>query len=158
MSSTHARSHAFDLPGYTESLPCKPESVHRARRLVSTALLAWGMGELVDDGTLIVSELLTNAINHTPSRKACVTVQRRSGDIVRIGVTDASPDLPDIGDPGDDSVRGRGLLMVDALSWRWGHERRRQGKAVWAELRLPGPLPTHPREQVPLMTFKTSAP
>jgi hypothetical protein len=36
--------------------------------------------------------------------------------------------------PGPDTVTGRGLLLVDALTDRWGAERTGDGKVVWFEL------------------------
>ncbi|MGC9539908.1 ATP-binding protein [Streptomyces sp. UG1] len=137
MTTTAASPHAIGVPGYTETLPCEPESAHRARLLVSTALTAWAMEELVEDGILIVSELLTNTIDHTSCRTARVMIQHRPSGLVRIGVADKFSGPPQMGTPGDDAVEGRGLLLVDAVSWRWGYDRDRRGKVVWAELRVP---------------------
>lgn len=41
---------------------------------------------------------------------------------------------------GGDAERdgGRGLVMVDALSERWGHEARPFTKCVWAYFVIPG--------------------
>ena len=36
--------------------------------------------------------------------------------------------------PGADAVSGRGILLVDALSNRWGFEIHGSGKTVWFEL------------------------
>ncbi|MGP4091617.1 ATP-binding protein [Streptomyces sp. KR55] len=123
--------------GYTETLPCKPETARRARLLVSAALNTWGVGELVDVGTLIVSELVGNAVRHTPCRLVRVSVRRVTNDLVRIGVTDKSHALPkmDLVAGGDET--GRGLVLVDALSHRWGYSEIRWGKTVWAELAVP---------------------
>ncbi|WP_409472285.1 ATP-binding protein [Streptomyces sp. HC307] len=66
-----------------------------------------------------------------------VLIRCRPGGVVRIGVADKSPDLPQVGNPGCDAAGGRGLMLVDALSLRWGYDRHRWGKVVWAELRAP---------------------
>ena len=34
----------------------------------------------------------------------------------------------------DGDETGRGLVPVDALSYRWGYDEMRWGKTVWAEL------------------------
>ncbi|MHB9860664.1 ATP-binding protein [Streptomyces sp. YIM S03343] len=92
------------------------------------------MIELTDAGTLIVSELMSNAVQHTSCRLVRVSVRRLGHDAVRIGVSDGSRTLPktSIADETDES--GRGLVLVDALSYRWGCDRKRWGKIVWAEL------------------------
>jgi hypothetical protein len=36
--------------------------------------------------------------------------------------------------PGTEGAGGRGILLVDALSARWGFEIRDRGKSVWFEL------------------------
>lgn len=52
-------------PGYSETLPCAAESAETARGLVRTALSACGLEHLVDDGALIVTELVANAAEHS---------------------------------------------------------------------------------------------
>ncbi|WP_073952906.1 ATP-binding protein [Streptomyces kebangsaanensis] len=135
---TAASPTATGVPGYSETVPCEPESAHKARLLVSAALSAWGITELTEAGTLIVSELLTNAINHTRSRMARVIVRRVANDRVRIGVADTSPDVPEVGRPSEEAEEGRGLLLVNTLSDRWGYDVKGRGKGtykvVWAEL------------------------
>jgi anti-sigma regulatory factor (Ser/Thr protein kinase) len=139
VTSTVARPTATGAPGYSETVPCEPESAKRARSLVSAALNTWGIGHLVDAGTLIVDELLTNSINHTRSRMARIIVRRVAEDRVRIGVADKSPDVPDIRTPSEDSEDGRGLILIDALSDRWGYDRHPSWKVTWAELQLAAP-------------------
>ncbi|MEU5532699.1 ATP-binding protein [Streptomyces sp. NPDC020362] len=123
--------------GYTETLPCEPETARRARRLVSAALNSWGIGEMSDVGTLIVSELVGNAVRHTPCRLIRVSVRRVTNDLVRIGVTDKFHALPEMGPVVGGDETGRGLVLIDALSYRWGYDRKRWGKTVWAELAVP---------------------
>ncbi|MER5434932.1 ATP-binding protein [Streptomyces sp. NPDC002588] len=134
---TSARPTATGAPGYTETVPCEPESARHARLLVSAALNTWGMGELAEAGTLIVSELINNAVDHTRCRVVRVVVRREADDVIRIGVADKSRETPKPGRPHDDSEDGRGLLLVETLSWRWGYDLYRRGKLVWAELRVP---------------------
>jgi anti-sigma regulatory factor (Ser/Thr protein kinase) len=139
VTTTSARPTATGAPGYTETMPCEPESARRARLLVSAVLNTWGIGELAEVGVQIVAELVNNAIEHTRCRVVRVLVTRPTAGLVRIGVADRCRDAPEPGSPDDDSEGGRGLLLVDALSWRWGYDRKRWGKVVWAELQVQAP-------------------
>lgn len=121
-------------PGYSETFPCVAESVRAARRLVRIALAAWGVDHIAGDGMVIVSELVTNAVQHTECDHVRVTVSRPSQALVRISVSDRSRGLPLPGEPDHGDVHGRGLALVDALSEHWGTDLTRWGKSVWAEL------------------------
>ncbi|MDN3029624.1 ATP-binding protein [Streptomyces sp. S.PB5] len=136
---TAARPSAIDAPGYTETFVCEPESARRARLLVSAALHTWGTGELTEAGVQIVAELINNTIEHTRCRTVRVLVTRPTKRSVRIGVVDTCRDVPEVDRPDQNSEGGRGLLLVDALSSRWGYDRHRWGKVVWAELEVPAP-------------------
>ncbi|MEU6179644.1 ATP-binding protein [Streptomyces coeruleorubidus] len=130
-----AKPHHTGHPGYSETLPGLEESAETARRLVRTALAAWGLDELTDTAILLVSELVANAVKHTNSRVIRVIVTRPSERFVRIGVVDKARVMPEFVKPGDDLLTsGRGLLLVDALAERWGTDLYRWGKQVWAEV------------------------
>lgn len=122
-------------PGYSETLPCEAESAETARRLVRTALAAWGLEHMAEDGVLVVTELVANAVNHTRGRSIRVIVARISDHVVRVGVVDTSRTMPVPRHPADTEVHGRGLTLVDALAIRWGTDLKRSGKCVWAELK-----------------------
>ncbi|MEU1130135.1 ATP-binding protein [Streptomyces sp. NPDC005900] len=134
---TAARPSTNTTPGYIERMPCEPASARRARLLVSAALHTWGIGGLTEAGEQVVAELVNNAIDHTRCRVVRVLVMRPTGGVVRIGVTDTCEDVPEMRNLDDDSEGGRGLCLVEALSWRWGYDRHRRGKVVWAELKVP---------------------
>ncbi|WP_369228782.1 ATP-binding protein [Streptomyces sp. R21] len=135
---TAAKPNATGAPGYTAELPCVPESVSRARALVSSALVAWGMGDdLGDCGEIIVSELLTNAVDHTETPLTQVVIERRVDSSVRIGVSDRSQVAPRMKKATDDTECGRGLHLVHALSWRWGYDTHHWGKVTWAVIKAP---------------------
>jgi hypothetical protein len=53
---------------------------------------------------------------------------------VRVEVHDADPTLPVPRHPAPHTVTGRGLLLVEALTDRWGSARIDHGKVVWFEL------------------------
>ncbi|WP_374115667.1 ATP-binding protein [Streptomyces sp. NK15101] len=122
-------------PAYSQSLPREARSAAAARRLVRTALTVWGLDSLAEDAALVVTELVTNAVDHSRLPWIRVIVSRPSTDRVRLGVVDRSRTPPMLRpDPCGDQFRGRGLLIVDALTERWGAELYRWGKQVWAEL------------------------
>lgn len=143
MREPAARPASTGAPGYAETMPCEPESARRARLLITSALTVWVIEELMDAATLVVDELLVNTIEHTRCRTTRVTVRRLAEDRVRIGVSDTCQGPPVMKSRGKDAENGRGLLLVDALCDRWGYDRHRAWKVVWAELRLgagrPGP-------------------
>lgn len=93
---------------------------------------------LAEDAALIVSELMTNAIDASavlPDRSP-VTLRLLAGErSLLIEVWDQSPLDLEPREADADSECGRGLTVVAALSDRWGWERTdRRRKVVWAEL------------------------
>ncbi|WP_093849113.1 ATP-binding protein [Streptomyces pini] len=129
-----ARPHAIGAPGYSETWPCEPESAGRARSLVRAAISAWGLEQLIDDGTLITSELVGNAVQHSDCRLLRVSVTLVKPGRVRIAVADKSTSPTKLLKPRDDDTGGRGLLLVNELADGWGTDHRRWGKVVWAEV------------------------
>lgn len=123
-------------PGYSVTLPREPRSAATARGLVRTALTTWGSGqEPIDKGTLIISELVSNAVQHARLTSIRVLVSHPTPTTVLLAVVDRSKSIPSARtDSNGDQVHGRGLLLVDALSDRWGTELYRWGKQVWSEL------------------------
>ncbi|MEV5596264.1 ATP-binding protein [Streptomyces sp. NPDC052496] len=121
-------------PGYTETLSRTPGSAATARRLVRAALAAWDLEELAEDGALIVSELVCNAVRHARSRSVRVSVTRPGAARVRIAVVDKSMQLPELREPGGEDESGRGLTLVAGLAPAWGADPLPWGKRVWAEL------------------------
>ncbi|MFJ8729045.1 ATP-binding protein [Streptomyces bauhiniae] len=105
-----------------------------ARRLVRAALAVWALNELTEDGVLIVTELVSNAVRHARRASVRVIVERTAPRAVRIAVADLSRIQPVSCLPGLDEEEGRGVLLVAALAARWGVDERHWGKIVWAEL------------------------
>lgn len=77
-------------PGYSETLPRQPESATTARRLLRTACAVWGLDDLAEDGALIVSELVANAVRHARRESVRVVIDRPDAARVRVGVADLS--------------------------------------------------------------------
>ncbi|MGP3926850.1 ATP-binding protein [Streptomyces sp. 8N616] len=122
-------------PGYAETLPCAAESAAPARALVRTALATWGLDDLVEAGVLVVTELVANSAVHTNTRSLRVTITRPTAAFVHIAVVDKSKHAPEFRMAGEGDENGRGLAIIEALTWRWGTDRLRWGKRVWAELK-----------------------
>ncbi|GII76738.1 hypothetical protein Sru01_17200 [Sphaerisporangium rufum] len=111
-------------------LDADAESVRAARVLVRSSLRRWGAGTLVDDCSLIVSELVTNAIRHGGTafslKIGC------DGSWVYGEVYDHGDGLPCAGAGDLDATDGRGLLIVGMLADDWGVvPERGGGKTVW---------------------------
>ncbi|MGW1463144.1 ATP-binding protein [Streptomyces sp. NPDC002308] len=122
-------------PGYSQTMPRDPRSAAGARRLVRTALAAWGMDTLTEDAGLVITELVSNAALHSRLASIRVLVSRPEKGRVRLGVVDRSRRVPVVrGDADGEETQGRGMVLVDALSDHWGTEVYRWGKQVWAEL------------------------
>lgn len=109
------------------------QSAQTARRFVHDRCADWGCQEMEDAATLIVSELVTNAILHAAT-PAELRAQWSDG-VLRLEVLDNAegrPPHPRVADEYDEN--GRGLFLVDALSAAWGVESTENGKVVWAEV------------------------
>ncbi|OCC10738.1 ATP-binding protein [Streptomyces sp. PTY087I2] len=110
-----------------------------ARLLATEQLRSWGLP--LEDASLVIGELATNAALHgyVPGRDFRITLSVYD-DVLRIEVADTRGDrIPEKRDPDADSDGGRGLLLVEALSVRWGTEHGPfPRKTVWAEVALTG--------------------
>ncbi|UFQ16235.1 MULTISPECIES: ATP-binding protein [Streptomyces] len=138
MTVIATKPNATGSPGYNETLPCKAKSASQARQLVCAALNTWQLSHLIDDGQLIVSELVANAVQHSHCHSVRVSVERPTEDRVRVAVSDKSRTKPAAATPSVDEEAGRGLLLVDSVADDWGVDYRAWGKVVWAELRAEG--------------------
>ena len=112
-------------------------SVAATRRFLGGVLRSWRMPEVVEgDVGLLASELATNAVRHAESNYTVIV--RYDGDTVRVEVGDGSRALPCRRSPAPDEASGRGLVLVDALSARWGVIPTVGGKRVWFEVPASG--------------------
>lgn len=117
------------LPPSVESGPATRTAL---RQLLDDAGVAT---EVRETAVLLATELVSNAVEHGGGSSYLDAAIRP--DLLRLEVSDDSPALPTV--PADAQAveeRGRGLMLIAALSSRWGAERRRQGKTVWCEIAL----------------------
>jgi anti-sigma regulatory factor (Ser/Thr protein kinase) len=123
----------------TVQLPASLTSPRAARRFVARALLDWRLVQLVESASLVVSEIVTNAVVHAASA-VDVTLSRADGR-VQIMVQDAGTrDHPTArtAEPERQLLGGRGLLLVERTTQAWGILPARPiGKSVWAVLDVP---------------------
>ena len=112
--------------------PPRASSAARARELVVSHCVAWGLESLCDDIALVVTELVANAVRHAGTDIEISVAPLEHG--VRLEVKDGStrPLRPRAALSSDEG--GRGLLLVDALSTRYGIVGEPDGKRVWVEL------------------------
>lgn len=115
-------------------LGADPQSASEARTLVVTFCADHQVDALSDDLCLVATELVANALRHAGTEMTMRLRMIRGG--VRLEVEDGSirPLRPRPAGPADEG--GRGLLLVDALSSRYGVEGEAKGKRVWVELLL----------------------
>ena len=128
--------HRVHWADVTRTFAGSREDTRAARGFALGMLEPWRGEQLAADIALVVTELATNAVLHAGSA-FCVSLAL-SGGAIRISVSDTLP----LGANGVDqhlaAVSGHGLGVVAAIATRWGVESVPSGKAVWAELPLPG--------------------
>ncbi|HET6699227.1 MAG TPA: ATP-binding protein [Nocardioidaceae bacterium] len=122
----------------------EPSSVPMVRRFVGDALSEWGRDQLVDDVSLCVTELSTNATLHGDGSFFEVELERGE-DAVRLAVVDpgqrgarAITLRSELGElleltADEQPTTGRGIAIVSALASHWGVEELPDGTRVWAE-------------------------
>jgi anti-sigma regulatory factor (Ser/Thr protein kinase) len=114
------------------SFPATPASAGQARRFVESVLAAADLDDLAYRATMLVSELVANAVLHTGTTIEVVVCPEPTR--VRIEVHDGSPQLPIRKHYSNMSGTGRGLLLVERMASEWGSDRTADGKFVWFEL------------------------
>jgi len=106
-----------------------------ARAFTARVLSDWQLTPLAGAASLVVSELVTNAVLYAESDMELALT--RSDGRVRISVRDHGPGTPVVRlhRPYLDLVEGRGLLLVEAITRGWGvFTAQPNGKTVWAVL------------------------
>jgi anti-sigma regulatory factor (Ser/Thr protein kinase) len=133
-------------------MPALPRAVGGARRYARWLLGTWQLQDLADTAELLVSELITNAINATGIADEYADPERLAGkvkpvylcisalsDTLLIEVWDTSSTPPRRRAAMDEDEDGRGLMLVQVLSKEWGCEvLENGGKIVWCECLIGG--------------------
>ncbi len=122
-------------------LPLGETSPAAARAWLQVAGCSAHVADLLEDATLLVSELVTNAVCH--GGPPIVLAVDCDGRRLHVRVRDGSRAQPVPRSPAQDAENGRGFVLLDALSARWGVEQEVEGhagKEVWFLLGHPGPV------------------
>jgi anti-sigma regulatory factor (Ser/Thr protein kinase) len=125
---TAGGTHATVLGSLT--IPGRPELVATARAFVSQTLSSHRVGADYDAATLLTSEIVTNAIQHTKSgvdsgTVTIVVIRVPRGVLVEI-IDDGSAGTPVV--KGDlYAAEGHGLFLVQHLAAQWGYLGLSQG-------------------------------
>ena len=120
----------LEFGALVSAVPC-------ARLHARQVLWEWGLASLGESAELLVTELIANAVKASqvvaqasPVRLWLVSDRAQ----ILILVWDASPQPPVPIDTSGDAENGRGLMLVEAISKKWGWYCRDDsgGKFVWA--------------------------
>ena len=124
-----------------------PEHVREVRYWLQRLLHRWELPALIPDASLLITELVTNAIVHAQT-PVHITAAVAEG-VLEVGVADHDPHAPrvrrssDSGSPPTDgrvrdrgllSEGGRGLPLIDEMADDWGVAILHEGKQIWFRL------------------------
>ena len=122
-------------PSVSLRLPRGPEAPGLARAEVIARFRDQLEDATVYDVALVVSELVTNSVNHPGTEQELGVEVNVVGDHVLIAVSDRDAQI--IPRQRRDSGEKLGLLLVDRLAAAWGVARDGVGRTkVWCELPL----------------------
>lgn len=125
------------------TLPSEAASVTQARKYVTDILGKWGFAEgtdAADTVRLVVSELATNAVQHTRGQSPTFTVRMALvREQLRVGVSDSHPRRPRRLPAAVQQDNGRGMVIVRCLVAESGGRlcvtpTADGGKTVWIAL------------------------
>ncbi|WP_081748619.1 ATP-binding protein [Nocardiopsis sp. CNT312] len=125
----------------TWGLEPRPYAVGAAREISSALLREWAMDHLSGDVSVVVSELVTNAVRHGgpipvpgPGEGGIQLSLMRSGGEFICAVRDGGHRWPSRRKPDLVLEGGRGLALVSAFAREWGViPTPPSGKFVWAQ-------------------------
>jgi anti-sigma regulatory factor (Ser/Thr protein kinase) len=92
--------------------------------------------KVLEDATLLVSELVTNAVRHGPSSEVSEVELRIESDVRRIRVVVSDPGAGFVVEPRPPTAAessGWGLYLVDRIADRWGVVTKGRNE-VWFEI------------------------
>ena len=127
-------------------VPAIPVSAGTGRRLGGQFL---GDQHPAGDGVILcVSELVTNAIEHSlsavPGATVTVTFCASAREVLVQVRDDGGRAAPQVRELGPESEHGRGLQLVAALTDRWGSAAGPEGRVTWCRLSVARRTPASP--------------
>ncbi|MFG2406921.1 ATP-binding protein [Streptomyces brevispora] len=123
-------------PVYRADFAMGEHSARHLWRILRLYLNGWGLAGVADVAELAFTELIANVVRHVPGRRCQTFIFRLpGGEGVRVEVADGCPKVPRMAEGEVLDEGGRGLVLVDAVTDKWGVEVRRDGggKTVWFE-------------------------
>jgi anti-sigma regulatory factor (Ser/Thr protein kinase) len=148
-------------------LAALPGALTWARHYTTATLEEWSLpADVVETTELLVSELATNAVVHSQAEglmSSCPHVARtetgrfwlrlqRSQARLLVEVQDTGMSPPVLQHATMRAESGHGLMLIEALSSKWGYYYAGGYKIVWFEMRLAAPLSRLRRAWPPLAT------
>jgi anti-sigma regulatory factor (Ser/Thr protein kinase) len=117
------------------AFPGRPDQIAHARDFTRRVL---GPCPVLDEAVLLVSELATNAIEHTataPEGSFHVTIYRDASSLLIAVTDDGSDNVPMPAHQANTLVEtGRGLELVSLIADRWDHCGDEHNRTVWFEM------------------------
>ena len=128
-----------EVRGTSWALSAQPQNVRAGRDRVLAQIRRWGhyvSEDTADTVRLLVSEILTNAVEHGGGDTVQISMAVRPGELY-VRIEDASSTAPVRRSAAEDAEDGRGLFLLSTLANAWGAEPSKGGKAVWMPRSLP---------------------
>ncbi|MEU8255242.1 ATP-binding protein [Micromonospora inaquosa] len=117
----------------TAELAPAVEAARQARELVTTGCARWGMPTLTDPACIAITELVNNVVAHAQTPMTVRLAPQET--TLHLAVRDHSPLRPTFaGISPPNRAGGRGLLLIDTVTRRWGSSAVPDGKVVWCVL------------------------
>ena len=116
-------------------LPTAVRSIPAARHMTLELLSAWRIEHAGDDAALVVTELVSNVVDHVGGDTSIVLELTLSDIWLTISIADGSAVRPVVRELYGNQPRGRGMQLVAGVADRWGCDEHHGGKRVWAQLR-----------------------
>jgi anti-anti-sigma regulatory factor len=109
-------------------------AARRARELVTEACGRWDRAGLAGPACIVVTEMVNNVVAHAGT--PMIVLLANHAGTMSVAVRDRSAVVPKYtgGPVSLTSYGGRGLLLIDSVSSRWGTLELAGGKVVWALL------------------------
>ncbi|WP_410811790.1 ATP-binding protein [Micromonospora sp. 067-2] len=108
-------------------------AARQARELVTVGCRRWGMSALAEPACIAVTEMVNNVVAH--ARTPMTVRVAPQDDTLHLAVRDHSTHRPTFAGLAPlNRAGGRGLLLIDTVSRRWGSSPVPDGKVVWCVL------------------------
>ena len=129
----HAGQERHTLSMLSDELLPISGAARQARNVATDACVRWALPDLLAPASLVASELVSNVVDHAHTMMTLrLTLRPR---YLQIAVRDgaATEPVPQTTE-GQATMRGRGLMLVQATAHSWGWLPTDNGKVVWASL------------------------